>query len=162
MTTTLNQYLNTAVTIIMLATLLIIGRVAGAQTAADVPSVEIGRDGETLTDTLRPHPDRDIVDTALVFTNLRSRNTIMNCTAFGPRGSVIGRFRVRVPENGLRFVLASDVSNGGDFIGSARCLSIGDVAGSAFLLGPQLTDMQVRQHRGPQGVWITFPVVATY
>ncbi|NNL99121.1 MAG: hypothetical protein HKO62_00130 [Gammaproteobacteria bacterium] len=162
MTTTLNQYLNAAVTIIVLTTLLISGPVASAQTADPVASVEVGRDADTLRDTLRPRPDRDIVDTALVFTNVRGRNTIMNCTAFGPQGGTVGRFRVRVPGNGLRFVLASDISNGGDFVGSARCLSIGDVAGSAFLLGPQLTDMRVRQQRAPQGTWITFPVVATY
>ena len=158
MTSIKKQFLNAALSVFVLTVLLVSGRIAAAQT--DV--VEIERDGSALAAMLRPLPDRDIVDTALIFTNLRGGTAVVTCTAFGPQGNTLGRYRVRVPESGLRFILASDISSGGDFVGSARCLSIGDVTGSAYLTGPQVTDMRVRHQRGPQGGWITFPVVATY
>ena len=125
--------------------------------AADI-GVEIVRDATELAAELRPRPiDHDVADTALIFTNFSSRDLPVYCVAFNKNGEPIGRRWVKLPALGLRYLLASDLSGGRDFVGHAQCSSQRHVRGSAIFLGPQLTDLPVQQ-----GQRTRFPVVATY
>ena len=145
--------------------------VAGAQSlaaatvevasAAPVLVTEVDRSPNELSDRLRTHPDRDVVDTALVFTNYSGRVAYIKCRALDGGGHTIGAVRLRVPAHGVRFALASDASHGRDFVGSVRCAVYGHVVPSAIVLGPgALTDVKaIKQNRGTQ---IRFPLVATY
>ena len=111
---------------------------------------------------LRPRPvdDVDVADTALVFTNLSGRNARVKCVAFGKNGAPLGRAWLRLPALGLRYLLASDLSNDRDFVGHAQCAVAAGVKGSALFLGPGLTDLPVLNPDGPGRV--RFPLVATY
>ncbi len=113
---------------------------ASAQTSDD--GVEVMRDAAELRDIIRDH-DPDTINTALVLTNQGGPATIARCVAFNAHGEKIGRAWVRLPANGLRIMLASDVAGGLDFVGSIRCHARGDVVGSAFIVGPGLTDATV-------------------
>ncbi len=125
------------------------------------PEVEIDRD--SLARDLRPRPDDDTVDTALVFTNLGTGHRVAKCIGFDEWGRAVGRVRFRIPSRGLRYVLASDLSQGADFVGRVNCKADGRVFGSGFLLGAQLTDVPaLNHHRGFQSSQIDFPVVATF
>ena len=82
------------------------------------------------------------------------------CRAFDADGDPVGRIWMHVPANGLRFVLASDLSHGQDFVGHAMCRT-GRVIGSAVLLAPSaITDLAVRPIRRRGST--VFAVVATY
>lgn len=125
--------------------------------------IEITRDAASLTEEMRPRPvDRDVADTALVFTNLGGADRKVVCVGFDGNGRAVGRAWVKLPRRGLRYVLASDLSNGADFVGSAHCLTSGHVSGSVVFLGPDLTDLRVEQKRNRRRGRIRFPVVATY
>ena len=58
--------------------------------------------------------------------------------------------------------LASDLSDGLDFIGSAHCFVGRRVLGSAIFLGPGITDLPVHQSTSDSAVRIVIPVVAHY
>jgi hypothetical protein len=104
--------------------------------------VEIVRDATELRDIIRDH-DPDVTNTALLLTNQGGPKSVARCVAFSANGEKIGRAWVRIPANGLRIVLASDVTAGVDFVGSIRCIARGDVVGTAFIVGPGLTDSSV-------------------
>lgn len=134
-----------------------------AQVAVSVDDgIEVDRDVDALVDDLRPRDiDRDVADTALIFTNLGNTARRVRCVGFDKNGQPVGRVWLRVPALGLRYALASDLSNGVDFIGHAQCSSAVAVKGTAIFLGPGLTDLPARN---PSRVYgrIRFPLVATY
>lgn len=128
-----------------------------------LPEIEINRDARDLQAEVRPRPvDRDVVDTALVFTNLGGEDRRVRCVGFDHEGRKVGRIWLKVPALGLRYALASDVSSHRDFIGSVQCGAGPNVAGSVVLLGPGLTDLPVLQPQLDQAGRIRFPLVATY
>ncbi len=103
--------------------------------------IEVKHNLNELEAVLRPRPDIDLTDTALVFNNALRHTTVVRCVAFGRNGHPLAKVRTIVPGNGLRFILASDLADGLDFIGSARCWARGKVVPSAFIVGPSmLTD----------------------
>jgi len=124
-----------------------------------IDEIEITRDAAQLQAHIDVR-DRDQFDTALVFTNLGNQSARIACRAFAANGDPVGRVWLHVPANGLRFVLASDLSHGEDYIGHVMCRT-GRVIGSAVLLGPSsLTDVAARPMRRLGST--VFPVVATF
>lgn len=123
---------------------------------------EIVRDAGALRDELRLRDlDTDIADTALVFTNLGANATRVKCVAYDGDGQAIGRAWVGVPRLGVRYLLASDLANGADFIGQVQCSARKNIRGTAVFLGGGITDlpsMHPTRNRGR----IRFPLVATY
>lgn len=127
-----------------------------------VAEIEVNRGADELQAVLRPHPDRDIVNTVLVFNNTLRATTVVRCVAYGANGRPLGRVKVKIPGNGLRFVLASDLANGIDFIGSVRCSARGKVVPTAFIVGRGLTDTKAKARFDWAGTWMRFPAVVTY
>ncbi|MBJ21961.1 MAG: hypothetical protein GY910_19535 [bacterium] len=133
---------------------------------AQTVSVQDDSRGENeLRSELREAIDRDtdVANTALVFNNTTSGDAVVVCTAFGANGNFIGRGTVRLPARGVRYLRASDLSGGADFVGSALCASRVRVAASAIFLAPgSITNLDVIQ----AGPWdahnIRFPLVASY
>jgi len=124
--------------------------------------IEITRDALELRHDLRPRPDEpDVADTALVFTNEGGSSARVRCVAFNSRGHAIGRAWLAVPGLGLRYVLASDMAHGRDFVGQVQCAAPVRIKGSAVLLGADVTDLPAFQIQGTFGR-LRFPVVATY
>jgi len=124
---------------------------------------EIDRDAADLPTVIRPRPvDVDVVDTAMVFTNTSALDRRIVCVGLDKQGTPVGRVLVKLPALGLRYVLASDLSNGADFVGSAQCSSHSTVKGSAIFLGPGITDLSVGNIAGRRIGRIRFHVVATY
>ena len=122
--------------------------------------VDISREVDELpTDFDR---DPDVADTALVFTNLGRRTSWVKCVGFNKNGAAIGRTKTEIPPLGLRYVLASDISNGVDFIGHVQCSPKGRVVGSVVFIGPSLTDLPVRNGKLGHDRRIRFPLVAHY
>lgn len=108
------------------------------------PGIEIVRDATAVNDLLtRPADDRDFVDTALVLTDQGGRPSVAYCAAFDHRGNAIGRVFTAIPGNGLSVLLASDMAMGQDFVGKIKCRTRGNVVGTAFIVGPGLTDTRV-------------------
>ena len=90
--------------------------ITAEELGADAP--EIDRDGDALVKELDVRPDdRDFTDTAIVASNRASGPGLVVCAAFNANGRPLGRAAMRVPGNGLRYLRASDVSNGIDYIG---------------------------------------------
>ncbi len=127
-----------------------------------VVEVEVSRDAAELQALLRPRPDADRFNTVLAFNNSLGLPAVVRCVAYGIDGRPLGRTRVKVPGNGLRFVLASDFAHGRDFVGSARCSSAGRVVPAAFIVGQVLTDTPASSVLGWPGTKIRFPVVVTH
>jgi hypothetical protein len=126
----------------LIAAVLMFAPLAAAQENASPEGVEVARDAEQLQEVLRPPPDIDFTDTALVFTNPTGRVGYVTCAGYNANGRAVGRIWLKVPANGLRFALASDLSGDVDFIGSAGCWAWPSVVGSAFLLRPgAITDL---------------------
>lgn len=124
---------------------------------------EVVRDVAELHELLRPRPDLDLVDSALVFTNNDAQTALVHCVGFDANGRAVGRIRVKVPGNGLRFALASDLANGRDFLGSARCRTRNRVTASGFLLAPgSVSDLPANQGDLGGSVQIQYPTVASY
>ena len=125
---------------------------------------DIERDATSLKDRIEtpPDPERDVADTAIVITNLGNHRGVALCAAFDYDGHPVGRARVRVPALGLRWLLASDISNDVDFIGSAHCFIRGHMLGTAIFLGPGITDLPVHQTNVAGAFRIVIPVVAHY
>jgi len=143
-------------------------RPAPVQPAADpavlaVPEIDVERDGDALRDEIRPRPvDTDIADTALIFTNQSADVVHVKCLARDQGGSVIGRTVTRVPANGLRYVRASDFSDGRDFVGHADCKSNGRVTATAMLFGAEISDLPTTSRRRGRGMVHDFSLIATY
>jgi len=112
-----------------------------ARDLATLDEIMGDRSVEELPEVLRPRPDYDVTDTALVFNNALHSTTVVRCVALGRDGKPMVKFRIKIPGNGLRFILASDFAHGRDFIGSAHCRARGKVVPAAFIVGPgMLTD----------------------
>jgi len=128
-----------------------------------MPEIDIDRDGDALRDEIRPRPiDTDIADTALIFTNLTPNHVYVTCIARDQSGTLIGRTRTRLPSRGLRYVRASDFSDGRDFVGHAECKSNGQAVATAVLFGAEITDLSATSRRRGRGMHHRFPVIATY
>lgn len=109
------------------------------------------------------HLDADVADTALVFTNGGGNRAGVWCRAHDTDGNVVGRADTYVPSNGLRYLRASDLSGGVDFVGSAVCKARGRVEGSVVFLAPSaITSLRVKQHVRRGVTHIRFPVIASY
>jgi len=107
--------------------------------------------------------DTDVANTALVFNNTTHEAASVICRAYGANGELLGRRIARVPARGVRYLRASDLSSGADFVGSAVCASRSRVAATAVFLAPgSITNLDVIQ----AGPWdahnIRFPLIATY
>ena len=127
----------------------------------EVPEIEIDRDGDALSEEIRPRPtDTDIADTALVFTNQTRHRVEVRCLARNDDGETIGRARIVVPGGGLRYLRASDLSEGADFVGSALCKSAARVVATAMLFGVEISDLPSRSVQW--GKVHRFPLIATY
>jgi len=125
--------------------------------------VVIDRGLDTLPDDIRPPIDPDTADTVLVFTNLGSTYAAVKCVAFNRNGRPIGRTATRVPALGVRYVTASDISDGLDFIGHVQCARSGRIVGSAVFVGPGFTDLPVIHPSSSQDAGrIRFPLVVHY
>lgn len=138
---------------------------ASAQSIWDIREVEIDRDADTLRDVIRPRPkDVDVADTVLVFSNSGPVQARVGCVAFDRSGAPIGRARLFVPGNGLKFMTASDLSNGRDFIGQVTCNTQEHVIPSAIFMGPEMEieNLNVRVAAHDYRTRIRFPLVATY
>jgi hypothetical protein len=127
-----------------------------------IPEVSVSREIDTLPDDIEPDSvDPDVADTALIFTNLGRRTSWAMCVGFNKNGEAVGRTKTKIPPLGLRYVRASDISNGVDFVGQVQCKPVGKVVGSVVFVGPALTDLPVRN--GTLGKSrILFPLVAHY
>ena len=133
-----------------------------ADQLAEIDAVEIAREVDTLPEEIEPKPDDpDFADTALVFTNMGRRTAWVKCVGFNKNGAPVGRTRTRIPPLGLRYVLASDISDGADFVGQVQCSPLGQVVGSVVFIGPAVTDLPVRNGRIGHSR-IRFPLVAHY
>ncbi len=124
--------------------------------------VAISREIDTLPEEIESDPDAsDLADTALVFTNMSRRSAWVKCVGFDKNGEPVGRTSTRVPPLGLRYVLASDISNGERFIGQVQCKPKGPLVGSVVFIGPSITDLPVRNGNLGKSR-IRFPLVAHY
>ncbi len=136
--------------------------------AKDAPTIgdegpEIERRAVELQQRLRDRRvDLDSVDTALVFNNTRWPWAIVKCAGYDDDGRFVGAARTRVPPNGLRFLLASDIAHGRDFVGSVICRASGRLLGSSLLIGAELTDLRVVQRGRQTWTVFRFPLVASY
>ena len=129
----------------------------------DMPALEVERDGVALIDELRVRPDdRDVADTALVFTSYSHSRQRVICAAFNKNGRIVGKTATTLPPHGVRYVLASDLADDLDFVGSAQCGAHSSVKGTAVFLGPGLTDLPVRQVPSGGIGRMAFPLIATY
>ena len=109
------------------------------------------------------HFDRDVADTALVFSNGNNHRVTVKCKAIDSNGHILGRAHTHVPGNGLRYLLASDLSNGVDFVGTAVCRADGRADGSVIFLAPSaITSLKVKEHGRRGAMHFRFPVVASY
>ena len=127
-----------------------------------IEEVEVAREIDTLPDAIEPQPDDpNLADTALVFTNMSRRTSWVKCVGFNKNGRPVGRTSTDIPPLGLRYVLASDISNGVDFVGQVQCKPMGRVVGSVVFIGPDLTDLPVRNGRIGKSR-IRFPLAAYY
>lgn len=135
---------------------------AGAQDAQNVREIE--RDAISLRDRIQlpTPPDVSTADTAIVFTNVGNRGAAARCVAFDYEGQRIGQTRVRVPARGMRWLLASDLSDGERFIGNAQCFVNGQMLASAIFLGPAITDLPVKQASAAGQFRVAIPVLAHY
>lgn len=124
---------------------------------------EVARNADELRTDIASSIDRDVADTALVFSNGGGGAQRVACRGFDSSGRVVGRTVTAVPPNGLRYIRASDLGNGTDFVGSARCWTGRGVIASAVFLAPgAITNLDVASNEHRWGVRVRFPVVATY
>ncbi|MEM7467567.1 MAG: hypothetical protein AAF387_11895 [Pseudomonadota bacterium] len=124
--------------------------------------IQVARDAAELQGMLKRTPDVDVVDTALVFNNPRQHKTLVACVGYNANGRVMGRAYTVVPANGLRFIRAADISNGRDYLGSAKCKARARVIPSSFIVGIGFSDAPARVINGWDNSVMRFPVVASY
>ncbi len=124
---------------------------------------EIDLDGAVLAEEMR-RPDRDTTDTAVIASNSGDKAALVVCNAANANGRVLGRAAMRVPAGGLRFLRASDIANGADYVGQVRCKSrSAHVTGSAILVAPSgFTSLRVRQRYVDGVLHIQAPVTASF
>lgn len=140
-----------------------VGGAALAQEVAD-DGIEVTRSAEDLNAlAATPADEQSRVETALVFTDLGGRATRVACRAHGADGAEVGRAFTRVPADGLRVILASDLSGGAPFAGRVTCFAGGRMMGKALLIAPAgMTQVGSNGVHVVRGVGrIHFPLVAT-
>ena len=131
--------------------------------ADEVPEVDLSRDAFELRDEIRVRPaDVDVADTAIIFTSHARRTVDVKCIARDHDGNVVGRTRTQVPPRGLRYIRASDFSEGRDFVGHAECKSNRRVTANAVFFGVEITDLFSHSKRRGRAMYHRFPVIATY
>ncbi|MEE2665208.1 MAG: hypothetical protein VX681_13915 [Myxococcota bacterium] len=136
---------------------------ATAQTDRWLPTIDVERDADALRDEIRPRPhDVDVADTVLVFTNATAVERRVVCTAYDRSGVALGRVRSGLPAHGLRYMRASDFSNGRDFIGHAVCNTSGLVMPSAVLVGSQIENLNTRIDQREDATRLRFSLLVTY
>lgn len=150
-------------TLFLSAALLLLGSDMAA--AQQVEAVDIGREEVQLradiTDAIER--DADVANTALVFNNSGRRATVVHCTAFSGNGELLGSGQMRVPAKGVKYLRASDLAGGVDFVGSAFCKSRGRVTATSVFLAPgSITDLHVKQYRRKRTTRMMFPLIASY
>lgn len=98
------------------------------------------------------------MNSALVFTGKGGAWTYVKCVGLNAGGHVVGKAWTRVRPNGVSILFASDLTNGADIIGSARCASRTRVTGSGFLLVPGgISPLPVEQADGATRFACTSP-----
>ena len=160
------RFSSTEVVLCAIACAALAAPLAGAEekpeTAPDLAEAEdLGRDVRDLQTDIRP-PDDDIADTAIVFSNFAGTERRVRCIAYNGAGEKIGRGLVGIPARGTRYIRASDLSNGADFIGHVLCGAHSSVFASVVFVGGGLTDLPAVQHHGRGWGRIRIPLVATY
>ena len=137
---------------------------SGAVLAQEADSgIEIMRDAVDLQALLKRPVNQppNILNTALVLTNQIGAPARVNCVAYDQRGQAIGRAWTRVPGNGTRVMLASDISYGANFVGNIDCHSAGEVVGAAFIVGAAFSDTLVTT-QGYRGSHIRVQAAVNY
>lgn len=143
-------------------TLAVLGLVTTGRALADETIPEIERDAGELENLISDPIEPPGVETALVFSNPGDGPRVVVCRARNAQGRPVGAAAVRVPGNGVRHLLASDLSGGMAFAGQVRCVSPRPLAASGFAAsGPRLTDVPVHVDRRPDAIHYGFPIVAT-
>ncbi len=150
-------------TLLISAAALLLG--SGMAAAQEVEAIDIGREEVQLrvdiSDAIAR--DTDVANTALVFNNSGRVGTVVYCTAYAGNGDVLGRGKTRVPARGVRYLRASDLSDGVDFVGSAVCKARGRVTATAVFLAPgAITDIHVKQQKRGRSTRMRFPLIASY
>lgn len=142
-----------------LASAALLSTAAGAQ-ESEVP--DLSHDESELENVLEEPVDAPRANTALVFSSLADVERRVVCRARNARGEEVGAAAVRVPAHGVRFLLASDFSDGEPFVGQVRCVAPRGIRGSGFARSANgVTDVPSPEQREGRGVLIHFPVVAT-
>ena len=152
--------------LLLCAIFLLLGpSVAAAQQVQQAEEVDIGREEVQLRVDISDAVarDTDIANTALVFNNSGRVAMTVYCTAYAGNGDVLGRGITRVPARGVKYLRASDLSDGVDFIGSAVCKARGRVTATSVFLAPgAITDLHVKQYKRGRLTRMRFPLVASY
>ena len=146
----------------MTAIFLLASSAAEAQRAE---AVDIARDETQLRADMIDaiERDTDVANTALVFNNASRHDTVVLCVGYDGDGNVLGRKAAKVPSQGVRYLRASDLSDGADFVGSALCKARGHIIPSAVFLAPgAITKLDVLPTKGKRSTRIRFPLIATY
>jgi len=132
---------------------------AGAQ---EIDPPDVVHEEALLEELLVEPVDAPNLNTALVFSSLADVELRVVCRARNAQGQPIGHAGVRVPAQGVRFLLASDFSDGEPFLGQVRCLSPRGIRGSGFARSANgVTDVPSPELKAGRGLLIHFPVVAT-
>jgi hypothetical protein len=150
-------------TLLLSAIFLLLG--SSLAVGQQVEEVDIGREEVQLRVDISDaiERDTDVANTALVFNNSGRIATVVYCTAYAGNGDVLGRGKTRVPARGVRYLRASDLSDGVDFVGSAVCKARGRVTATAVFLAPgAITDIDVKQHKRGRSTRMRFPLIASY
>jgi hypothetical protein len=142
-----------------LAAAALLASAAGAQ---EIDPPDVSHDESALEDVLEEPVDAPHADTAMVFSSLVDVELRVVCRARNAQGEAVGAAAVRVPPHGVRFLLASDFSDGAPFLGQVRCASPRGIRGTGFARSANgVTDVPSPEHRAGRGLLIHFPVVAT-
>jgi hypothetical protein len=135
---------------------------AASASAQEVDPPDVLHDDSELEEMLQEPVAAPHVNTALVFSSLADVELRVVCRARNAQGEAIGHAALRVPAHGVRFLLASDFSDGAPFLGQVRCLSPRGIRGSGFARSANgVTDVPSPEHKAKRGHLIHFPVVAT-
>ena len=135
---------------------------ATAAAAQEIDPPDVTHEDGVLEALLEDPVAAPQVNTALVFSSLADVELRVVCRARNAQGVPIGHAAVRVPAHGVRFLLASDFSEGAPFLGQVRCLSPRGIRGSGFARSANgVTDVPSPELRARRGHLIHFPVVAT-
>ena len=131
---------------------------AQLDSAETLPEYEIDRNVVEMNDRIDRPEDYDIFDSAILFSSYDRDNRVVHCIAYDARGERIGRAKTTVPANGVKLMLASDVARQIDFLGKITCRSRGQIHGSAYLVGPVFSDLEVSTVSDRAGSTIRIPV----